>query len=130
MAERLLSDSALNEFNFVTLWSVDEGETSAAICLHRGSVRERESQTLKVLAKGFEAVDDKGQVGEVLLHFHSAAVGEVTQLDEFVAFWSLEEHQLGSPLHFPHRETFHNRRLVPMHKLLPCLYGLFVEYVH
>ena len=96
MAERLLSDSALNEFNFVTLWSVDEGETSAAICLHRGSVRERESQTLKVLAKGFEAVDDKGQVGEVLLHFHSAAVGEVTQLDEFVAFWSLEEHQLGS----------------------------------
>ena len=50
-----------------------------------------------MLAKGFEAVDDKGQVGEVLLHFHSTAVGEVTQLDELVAFWSLEEHQLGSP---------------------------------
>ena len=54
-----------------------------------GSVRERESQTLKVLAKGFEAVDDKGQVGEVLLHFHSAAVGEATQLDEFVVSGAL-----------------------------------------
>lgn len=86
---------ALDEFDFVSLRGVDEGD-AVAIGFEVGAIRERDAVLGEVLAEGFEAVDLEGEVGQVGLDLNGAAVGEVAEFDGFLTFRGFEEDEFGT----------------------------------
>jgi len=85
----------LNEFDFVTLGGVDEGD-AAAVGFEMGTVREADTVLGDVSAERLETLDLEGEVGEVRLDLNGAAFGEVAEFDGLVAFGGFEEDEFGS----------------------------------
>lgn len=85
----------MDEFDFVALGGVDEGH-AVAVGLHVGAVGEGDAVRGEVAPEGLETVDLKGEVGEVGLDLDWAAVGEIAELDGFLAFGGFEEDQFGA----------------------------------
>lgn len=85
---------ALDEFDFVTFRSVDEGEDAAGAL--RGAVAEGVTLGGGVFGEGFEVFYLKGEVGEVGAYGDRAAGRIVGDFDEFFAFGCFEENEFGA----------------------------------
>ena len=82
----------MHEFDLVALGCVNESEP-AAVSLDVRAVGVLDAVLGEVLSEGLKAFDFEGEVGQVGLNFHRAAIGEVAQFDEFLAVGSFEEHE-------------------------------------
>src|SRR5262249_16974476 len=86
---------ALDEFDFITVGSVDEYEAAARGCCG-GSIGNRDSLCGEGLDRVVEVVDLKSQMHQVFLNPHRSTRREAAEFDQFLAIRHLEKRQMGS----------------------------------
>lgn len=90
---------ALDQFDFVTLRSVDESD-SASICFHVGAIGIGHAVCAEVLFKFSETLDLESKMSEIGLDLNRAAGWEMANLNFLLAFGSFEENELGAARRF------------------------------
>ena len=82
----------LDEFDFVTFGSIDEGNT-AAVGFKMRAIRVLEAEFGEVFGEILEAIHFESKVSEVGLDLDRAASGEVAKLDQLLTLGGLEKHK-------------------------------------
>src|SRR5688572_5640893 len=85
----------LDQLDLIAFRCVNEGNDAAAAGLG-GSITERVAQGFRVLGKGNQIWNGKGQVGDVIAHLHLAAAGEFRELQRDIRARQPHENQLGA----------------------------------
>lgn len=89
----------LHQFDFVAFGRVDKGEATT-VFFHVRAVGILDAMSGQMFSELLKIFDFESKVSEIGLDGHGAAVGEVTDLDEFFTLGRLEKDQLGAARRF------------------------------
>src|SRR6476646_9730861 len=91
--DNLHARRSFDEFDFVTVRSIDKNEAAARGCL-RGAVRDLDSLRIKRRDGFVEALHLKGEMDKIFLDFHWPARRKTGQLNQLLAVGHLEKSQV------------------------------------